>query len=141
MIKDLSTAILIVDDSAATGRIIAGVLRQIGFETVDFVHGASSAIERMRTTSYGLVIADWNMPTMSGLDLLKTIRSDKAFAAIHFIMMTAEASREHVLAAKKAGADAFLVKPFTAQSLKAKLDSILAAPPKADDDDFELIEG
>jgi two-component system, chemotaxis family, chemotaxis protein CheY len=123
---DFSMPILVVEDSNTTGRIISGVLKQLGFQKVDLAHGGTTALAKMRQAGYGLVISDWNMHPMTGLDLLKQIRSETAFAHTRFIMITAESSMDHVIAAKKAGVDNFIVKPFTAQVLKEKLDSVFA---------------
>jgi len=107
-------------------RIMRGLLNQVGFQNVGVVHGGASALERLRTGKYRLVIADWNMEPMSGYDLLEEIRSDAALAATRFIMVSAESSWEHVLAARNAGANGFIIKPFTAAALKARIDRVFA---------------
>jgi two-component system, chemotaxis family, chemotaxis protein CheY len=103
-----------------------GLLNQIGFQNVDAVNGGASALERLRTGKYRLVISDWNMEPMSGYDLLQEIRADAALAETRFIMVSAVSSSEHVLAAKHAGANGFLVKPFAAAALKASIDRVFA---------------
>jgi len=123
---DLSMAILVVDDFATMSRIMRGLLHQIGFQSVDAVCGGASALEKLRTGKYRLVISDWNMEPISGYDLLQEIRADAALAETRFIMVSAVSSPEHVLAARHAGADGFIVKPFTAAALKAKIDWVFA---------------
>jgi two-component system chemotaxis response regulator CheY len=125
MSLDFSTPVLVVDDSTTMGRIISTLLRQIGFQNVDIAHGGTTALAKMRASPYGLVISDWNMQPVTGLDLLKQIRSDEAHARTCFVMITAEAHKEHVWAAREAGADGYIVKPFTAQILQARLISAL----------------
>jgi two-component system chemotaxis response regulator CheY len=124
MSVDFSMPVLVVDDSSTTGRIITGLLKQIGFKHVDLVPGGHTALTKIRKIPYGLIISDWNMTPISGLDLLRTIRAESAFRKVRFIIMTAEASTDHVTAAKAAGVDHFIVKPFTVSVLKAKIDSI-----------------
>jgi two-component system chemotaxis response regulator CheY len=126
MSADVSLPILVVEDSTATGRVICGLLKHLGFEKVDLAHGGTTALAKMRKAGYGLVISDWNMHPITGLDLLRQMRSEASFAKAKFIMMTAEASMDHVVAAKAAGVDNFIVKPFTAQVLKEKIESVLA---------------
>jgi two-component system, chemotaxis family, chemotaxis protein CheY len=114
---DLSIPILIVEDMPVLGRLIRYLLKQIGFQHVDVAVGAYTALNRLRSWPYRLVISDWEMKPTSGLDLLRQIRSEQALAGTRFIMMTASTSPEHMLAAKNAGADDFIAKPFTAQAL------------------------
>jgi two-component system chemotaxis response regulator CheY len=100
---DFSVPILVVEDSSTVGRVIITLLNQAGFQHVDHVHGAVTALTRMRTTRYGLVISDVNMKPMSGLDLLKQVRSEPSFADVQFLVMTGSSSRDLVLEAKAAG--------------------------------------
>ena len=118
--------ILIVDDLGAMGRIIRNLLQQCGFQRIDSAADGASALARMRHTSYALVLSDWNMQPMSGIELLKQVRSDEALARTPFIIMTAESKTEHVMAAKQAGVDSYLIKPFNAQTLKTKIDAVFA---------------
>jgi two-component system chemotaxis response regulator CheY len=134
MAIDFSMPVLVVDDMNTMGRIIGGLLRQLGFQNVDIVPGGFTALTRMRTARYCLVLSDWHMQPVTGLDLLNYIRSDPNLADTRFIMMTAEATADHVLAAKNAGADGYIAKPFTAQSLKAKIDMIFRSARTADGD-------
>jgi two-component system, chemotaxis family, chemotaxis protein CheY len=126
MSVDLSMPILVVDDFTTMSRIMRGLLNQVGFQNVDAVNGGASALEKLRTGKYRLVISDWNMEPMSGYDLLQEIRSDAALAETRFIIVSADPSLEHVLAARHAGANGFVVKPFTAAALKARIDWVFA---------------
>lgn len=122
--KDMN--VLIVDDYSTMLRIIKNLLRQLGFNNVDEATDGSMALERVRQKTYGLVISDWNMEPMTGLDLLKSIReSDAPYKNIPFIMVTAESKTENVIAAKKAGANNYVVKPFNAETLKNKMVSVI----------------
>jgi two-component system, chemotaxis family, chemotaxis protein CheY len=126
---DLMTSVLIVDDQKSMVKIFRTLLEQIGFKAVDEAQGGPQALTMMRAKKYGLVISDWNMQPMSGLHLLKEVRNDKALVNTPFIIATGETRIDHVVAAKKAGADAYIVKPFTAQTLSAKVESVLALDP------------
>ena len=121
--------ILIVEDFATMVRIIRKLLQQIGFADVDDAPDGAAALARMREKKYGLVISDWNMEPMTGLDLLKQVRSDPGLATMPFIMVTAEANIANVVAAKKAGVDSYIVKPFDAHTLSTKIDQTLGAEP------------
>ena len=127
MAVDLSIPILVVDDYNTMIRIIRNLLRQIGFENIDDAADGSSALARMRGKKYGLIISDWNMEPMTGFDLLRQVRGDPNLAATPFIMVTAEAKTENVIAAKQAGASNYIVKPFNAQTLKTKIEAVFAA--------------
>jgi two-component system, chemotaxis family, chemotaxis protein CheY len=116
--------VLVVEDSNTMGRIICSLLKKIGFQKIDLAHGGTTALAKMRSESYGLVISDWNMHPMTGLELLKQIRSEASFGKTRCIMVTAESSMDHVVAAKSAGADGFIVKPFTVQIFKARIDAL-----------------
>ena len=126
MAVDLSMPILVVDDYNTMIRIIRNLLRQLGFEDIDDAADGASALSKMRDRRYGLVISDWNMEPMTGYDLLKEIRGDPNLAGIPFIMVTAESKTDHVIAAKKAGVDNYIVKPFNAQTLKSKIETVFA---------------
>ena len=128
---DRSIPILVVDDTNTLGRVITALLNRAGFPHVDFAHGGFTALNLMRTTRYGLVISDWNMKPMTGIDLLKQIRSEPSFADVRFLMMTGSSSRDLVLEAKAAGADGFIAKPFTAQILKDKIKQLFAHEGRA----------
>ena len=124
MALDISTPVLIVDDYNTMIRIIRNLLRQLGFEHIDEANDGTMALAKMRTRSYGLVISDWNMEPMSGFDLLQQVRSDPELAQVPFIMVTAESKTENVIAAKKAGVNNYIVKPFNAATLKTKIAAV-----------------
>jgi two-component system chemotaxis response regulator CheY len=118
---DKNMPILIVDDYKTMLRIIRNLLKQLGFDNVDEASDGSSALQRLRDKSYGLVISDWNMEPMTGLQLLKEVRADAKLKLIPFIMVTAESKTENVIAAKEAGVTNYIVKPFNAETLKQKM--------------------
>ncbi len=127
MALDPSMPILVVDDYQTMVRIIRNLLKQLGFENVDDASDGSSAIAKMRDKKYGLVISDWNMEPMTGFELLRQVRNEEEIAATPFIMVTAESKTENVIAAKKAGVNNYIVKPFNAQTTKSKIESVCAA--------------
>ena len=118
---DASISILVVEDCSTMTRIIVSLLQQLGFKNVDSAAGGSSALIRMRQKRYDLVMSDWNMTPMSGYDLLCAIRADPPLSKTRFIMVTGETKAQHVIAAKEAGADNYIVKPFTAEILQQKI--------------------
>ena len=126
MAVDLSMPILVVDDYNTMIRIIRNLLKQLGFENIDDASDGASALTKMRGRRYGLVISDWNMEPMTGYDLLKEIRGDPNLAGTPFIMVTAESKTDNVIAAKKAGVDNYIVKPFNAQTLRSKIETVFA---------------
>ena len=125
MAVDMSMQILIVDDYKTMLRILRNLLKQIGFENIDEAMDGSSALDRLRGRHYGLVISDWNMEPMTGLQLLQSVRADDKLKSTPFIMVTAESKKENVIAAKQAGVSNYIVKPFNAATLKTKLTSVL----------------
>ena len=125
MAVDLEMPVLIVDDYKTMLRIIRNLLKQIGFNNVDEASDGKAALERMQQRKYGLVISDWNMEPMTGLELLKEVRADNSLRETPFIMITAESKTENVIAAKEAGVNNYIVKPFNAATLKTKLTSVL----------------
>lgn len=124
MAVDLSMPVLVVDDYKTMIRIIRNLLKQLGFNEVDEAADGTEALEKMRSRKYGLVISDWNMEPMTGYELLKQVRSDERLGRTPFIMITAESKTENVIAAKKAGVNNYIVKPFNAATLKAKIDAV-----------------
>ena len=124
MAFDLSTNVLIVDDYKTMLRIIRNLLKQLGIENVDEATDGGTALMKMRERNYGLVISDWNMEPMTGLQLLKEVRADNKLKQTPFIMITAESKTENVVAAKEAGVTNYIVKPFNAATLKQKLTAI-----------------
>ena len=125
MAVDMNAPVLVVDDYQTMVRIIRNLLKQLGFENVDEASDGREALEKMRTKKYGLVISDWNMEPMTGYELLREVRADEILKPTPFIMVTAESRTENVIAAKKAGVNNYIVKPFNAQTLKAKVASVL----------------
>ena len=126
MALDLSMPVLVVDDYNTMIRIIRNLLKQLGFEDVDDASDGSAALIKMRDKKYGLVISDWNMEPMTGYELLKEVRADPGLTKTPFIMVTAESKTENVIAAKKAGVNNYIVKPFNAQTLKTKIEAVFA---------------
>lgn len=124
MALDTGMPILVVDDYQTMIRIIRNLLRQLGFEDVDDASDGTSALAKMREKRYGLVISDWNMEPMTGYDLLRHVRTDDELKQVPFIMVTAESKTENVVAAKKAGVNNYIVKPFNAQTLKNKIEAV-----------------
>jgi len=124
MAIDTSMPVLVVDDYATMIRIIRNLLKQLGFENVDDASDGSRALEMIGAKKYGLVISDWNMEPMTGYELLKQVRARDDTARLPFIMVTAESKTENVIAAKKAGVNNYIVKPFNAQTLKGKIDAV-----------------
>jgi two-component system chemotaxis response regulator CheY len=124
MALDLSMPILVVDDYKTMIRIIRNLLKQLGFEDVDEASDGTEAYAKMKDRRYGLVISDWNMEPMTGYELLKHVRADTSLAKTPFIMVTAESKTENVIAAKKAGVNNYIVKPFNAQTLKGKIEAV-----------------
>jgi two-component system chemotaxis response regulator CheY len=125
MAVDKNMHVLIVDDYKTMLRIIRNLLRQLGFVNIDEATDGSMALQLMRGGNYGLVISDWNMEPMTGLQLLREVRSDAKLKNTPFIMVTAESKSENVIAAKEAGVSNYIVKPFNAETLQAKMVSVL----------------
>ncbi len=127
MSVDLSMKVLVVDDYKTMIRIIRNLLKQLGFNEIDEAADGSEALLKMREAKYGLVISDWNMEPMTGYELLKEVRGDDGLSKTPFIMITAESKTENVIAAKKAGVNNYIVKPFNAATLKNKIDAVFGA--------------
>ncbi len=121
-----SLPVLIVDDYKTTVRIVSNLLRQIGFENLDEASNGEEALKKLESQPYGLVLSDWNMEPMSGYELLTRIRSHPDIRDTPFVMITAETRPENILAAKSAGADNYIIKPFTAETLRGKLETVHA---------------
>lgn len=117
--------ILVIDDYATMRRIVRTLLSQIGFTEVEEASDGVSALQKLRENKFGLVISDWNMEPMSGLQLLEEIRADAKLRHTPFIVMMAELKSEDVIAAKTAGGNNYIVKPFNADTLKQKIQSVL----------------
>jgi two-component system chemotaxis response regulator CheY len=121
MSVDTSMKVLVVDDFATMRRIVKGVLKQLGFSDIIEAENGSSALDELKKENVGLIVSDWNMPKMTGLDLLKAVREDEKLKSIPFIMVTAEGQKENVLEAVKAGVSNYIVKPFTPETFNEKL--------------------
>jgi two-component system chemotaxis response regulator CheY len=121
---DLSTPILVIDDYQTMVRILRNLLKQIGFKDVDDASDGAAALAKLKEKKYGLVISDWNMTPMTGYELLQQVRADADLNALPFIMVTAEAKTENVIAAKKAGVNNYIVKPFNAETLRSKISTV-----------------
>ncbi len=131
MAVDMNMPILIVDDYKTMLRIIRNLLKQLGFNNVDEATDGSQALHKLRDKSYGLVISDWNMEPMTGIQLLREVRADSKLKDLPFIMITAESKTENVIAAKQAGVSNYIVKPFNAATLKSKIDAVFQPPVPA----------
>jgi two-component system chemotaxis response regulator CheY len=124
---DTSMSVLVVDDANTMVEIIRHLLRQIGFINIDQANSGSTALAKIKSKRYDLVISDWIMEPMTGIDLLRQVRADPHFGKMPFILVTAEARQSNVIAAKNAGVNNYIVKPFNAQTLKAKIEAVFAA--------------
>ena len=118
--------ILVVDDFSTMRRFIRNILDQLGYSEAEEADDGDSALEKLRGTRFDLVIADWNMPRMNGLDLVKAIRADEELKTIPVLMVTAEASKENIIEAVKSGASGYVVKPFSSDVLKEKIEKVLS---------------
>ena len=128
MALDPSMPVLVVDDYKTMIRIIRNLLKQLGFTNVDEASDGSAALNMMREKQYGLIISDWNMEPMTGYELLREVRADDRLSRTPFIMVTAESKTDNVIAAKKAGVNNYIVKPFNAATLKSKIDAVFGEP-------------
>lgn len=124
MALDKNMPILIVDDYKTMLRIIRNLLKQLGFDNVDEATDGSAALQKLRDGKFGLVISDWNMEPMSGIQLLREVRADGNLRKMPFIMVTAESKTENVVIAKEAGVTNYIVKPFNAATLKTKMEAV-----------------
>jgi two-component system, chemotaxis family, chemotaxis protein CheY len=121
---DYRMKVLIVDDFATMRKIVRNILKQIGFENITEAEDGNNALQILKHETIGLVVTDWNMPNMTGLDLLRNIRQDSKTANLPVLMVTAEGLKENVLEAVKAGVNNYVVKPFTAEVLQEKIEAI-----------------
>jgi two-component system, chemotaxis family, chemotaxis protein CheY len=115
---------LVVDDFATMRRIIRNLLKELGFNNVDEAEDGVNALQKLKADRFDFVVSDWNMPNMTGIDLLRSIRADEQLKALPVLMVTAEAKKENIIAAAQAGASGYVVKPFTAATLDEKLKKI-----------------
>jgi two-component system chemotaxis response regulator CheY len=123
---DRNIKILVVDDFATMRQIVKKSLGALGFHNITEASDGLDALEKLEKDQFGFIISDWNMPNMMGLDFLKNVRAKDTYKAIPFLMVTAEAKRENVIEAAKAGVSQYIVKPFTVESLQEKIDAIFA---------------
>jgi len=121
---DPNTKFLVVDDFSTMRRIVRNLLKELGYTNVDEAEDGAMGLQKLRSSQFDFVISDWNMPNMDGLTMLQQIRADPALAKIPVLMVTAEAKKENIIAAAQAGANGYVVKPFTAATLDEKLGKI-----------------
>jgi two-component system chemotaxis response regulator CheY len=130
---DTSLKVLVVDDMSTMRRILKNVLKQIGFSDLTEAENGQDALTKLKAGEFGLVVSDWNMPVMQGIELLRAVRADPELKHLPFLMVTAEAQKENIIEAVQAGVSNYVVKPFTAEALQGKLEKIFAKaqPAKA----------
>jgi two-component system chemotaxis response regulator CheY len=121
---DKKTRFLVVDDFATMRRVIRGLLKDLGYDNVEEAEDGAVALSKLKAGHFHFVISDWNMPNMSGLELVKAVRGDARLGKLPVLMITAEAKKENIVAAAGAGASGYVVKPFTAEILREKLERI-----------------
>jgi two-component system, chemotaxis family, chemotaxis protein CheY len=122
---DRKIKILVVDDFSTMRRIVKNLLKQIGYENIEEAEDGQQAFSKLKDEKYQFVVSDWNMPNMTGIELLKSVRSDPDLKDLPFLMITAEAEKEKVVEAIKAGVNNYIIKPFTAEILKEKMNKIV----------------
>jgi two-component system, chemotaxis family, chemotaxis protein CheY len=128
---DNNMKFLVVDDFSTMRRIVRNLLKELGFTNVDEAEDGVVALAKLKAESFDFVVSDWNMPNMTGIDLLKAIRADAGLKQLPVLMVTAEAKKENIVEAAKAGASGYVVKPFTAATLDEKLNKIFQNMEKA----------
>lgn len=121
---DKNMSFLVVDDFPTMRRIVRSLLKELGFTNVDEAEDGQDALNKLRAGKFEFVVSDWNMPNLDGLEMLKEIRQDEALKSLPVLMVTAEAKKENIIAAAQAGANGYVVKPFTAATLEEKLNKI-----------------
>jgi two-component system chemotaxis response regulator CheY len=124
MPADPNMKILVVDDMSTMRRIVKNILKQIGFNNLEEAENGQDALAKLHADTYGFVVSDWNMPIMMGIDLLRAIRADEKLKTIPVLMVTAEAQKENLMEAVKAGVSNYVVKPFTAETMQEKINKI-----------------
>lgn len=122
---DKNLRFLVVDDFSTMRRIIRNLLKDLGFNNVEEAEDGAMALKKLRDSSFDFIVSDWNMPNMDGLTMLQNVRADDVLRDIPVLMVTAEAKKENIIAAAQAGANGYIVKPFTAATLDEKLNKIL----------------
>ena len=124
MPADPSMKNLIVDDMVTMRRIVKNVLKQLGFSNIDEAENGQDGLQKLKSSKYDFVVSDWNMPVMTGIDMLRAIRADEQLKAIPVLMVTAEAQQKNLVEAVQAGVSNYIVKPFTAETMQEKLAKI-----------------
>jgi len=122
---DFDMKVLVVDDFASMRRVIKGALKQMGFTMIIEAEDGNDALKQLKKEEIGLILSDWNMPRMTGIDLLKAVKSDEGLKDIPFVMVTAEGQKDNVVDALQAGVDNYIMKPFTPESLEQKIKKVL----------------
>ncbi len=123
---DTSLKVLVVDDMSTMRRIVKTVLKQLGYSDIAEAENGQDALTKLKVGGFGLVVSDWNMPVMPGIELLRNVRADAELKELPFLMVTAEAQKENIIEAVQAGVSNYVVKPFTADALQEKLEKIFA---------------
>jgi two-component system chemotaxis response regulator CheY len=123
---DLKMKVLVVDDFATMRRIVKNILKQIGFTNIIEAEDGKSALKMLQSDKFDLIMCDWNMPEMPGIELLGKVRADEQLKGIPFVMVTAEAQKENIIEAVKAGVNSYIVKPFTAEIVEQKLKKLFS---------------
>ncbi len=124
MPADPSMKVLVVDDMVTMRRIVKNILKQLGFGNIDEAENGQEALQKLRAETFGFVVSDWNMPVMTGIDMLRAIRADDKLKAIPVLMVTAEAQQSNLIEAVQAGVSNYIVKPFTAETMQEKIAKI-----------------
>jgi len=124
MPADPNMKILVVDDMSTMRRIVKNIMKQLGFANVEEAENGQEALDKLKADTFGFIISDWNMPVMTGIQLLRAIRADEKLKAIPLLMVTAEAQKENLIEAIQAGVSNYIVKPFTAEVLQEKMSKI-----------------
>jgi two-component system chemotaxis response regulator CheY len=119
-----SAKVMVVDDFSTMRRIVKNILKQLGYENIEEAEDGAQAFNKLQSGGADFIVTDWNMPNMSGLELLKAVRADGSLKEVPVLMVTAEAEKENIIAAVEAGVSNYIVKPFTAETLKEKIDKI-----------------
>lgn len=124
MPADPNMKIMVVDDMSTMRRIVKNVLKQLGFTNIEEAENGKDAFEKIKQGGFGFVVSDWNMPVMTGIELLRAIRADEALKALPVLLVTAEAQKENIIEAVQAGVSNYIVKPFTAEQIQEKINKI-----------------
>ena len=121
---DKNIKILVVDDFSTMRRIVKNLLRDLGFTNIEEADDGNTALPKLQSGNFDFLVTDWNMPGMTGIDLLKAVRADESLATLPVLMVTAESKREQIIEAAQAGVNGYVVKPFTAGTLEEKINKI-----------------